>query len=283
MRWPVAFSSDVPSIHVQKKYSHIFWLINVWFTNFHDIEPVRHKYIMKNHHDAMYPFASLMVPSPASPAFHNGSPLGLLAPGPLAKSLWNSLQERERSRARPWPRRCWPTRRKKKQEKQPEHYWPKEWKEVGLGWISPPRHSLSLSLSRCVPSLWFLHVGLFLHAVTGPCNRFVRWFHLCPLRWYTIWRSFTLRRLSISTINSQPQGHHVANEAAGRDSTGFPREGSQVAGESTTPTCSMSRTLMKQKLTKGNDEGGRISQRNPKWKVRSFQNPNGPLLSPIWS
>lgn len=78
-------------------------------------------------------------------------------------------------------------------------------------------------------------------------------------------------------------GHHVANEAAGRDSTGFPREGSQVAGESTTPTCSMSRTLMKQKLTKGNDEGGRISQRNPKWKVRSFQNPNGPLLSPIWS
>lgn len=71
--------------------------------------------------------------------------------------------------------------------------------------VNFPPPSFSLSLSRCVPSLWFLHVGLFLHAVTGPCNRFVRWFHLCPLRWYTIWRSFTLRRLSISTINSQPQ------------------------------------------------------------------------------
>lgn len=74
----VACGFDVPSIHIQKKYSHIFWLSNVWFiTNFHDIQPVRHKYIMKNHHDALYPFASLMVLSPTSPAFHNGPPLGL--------------------------------------------------------------------------------------------------------------------------------------------------------------------------------------------------------------
>ena len=90
--------------------SQIFWLINVWcITHFDDIEPLE----AKVHHSIItlcIPLRFWFFCSPTSPpAFHNGSPLGP-SRGPSAKSLWNSLRGRERSRARPWPKRCWPIR-----------------------------------------------------------------------------------------------------------------------------------------------------------------------------
>lgn len=95
----------------------------------------------------------------------------LLGWGPLAKSLWNSLQERERSRARPWPKRCWPTRRtqhwdqsaKKSRKSNLNISDLQPWKRVKRSWVkvnSPPLIlSLSLSLSRSISLIfrsWFI-------------------------------------------------------------------------------------------------------------------------------